>query len=238
MNALLFSALGFIGLHLLVSGTRLRDRLVGLLGEPVYLGLFALSSLGALIAMVWSYNGVVDGPENVTYWAAPAGLLHSGGIILLIAFLLGVIGLLSPTPTAAGGEKLLADGAAPAAKGIVRITRHPFLWGTAIWAGFHMAANGDRASQLFFGTFLIVALVGTRAIDAKRRRALGAQWDAFAAKTSNLPFAAVLSGRTGLGLGEIGLWRIAVALALWAGLFYGHFWLFSVSPVPGGWTLY
>jgi uncharacterized membrane protein len=77
-------------------------------------------------------------------------------------------------------------------KGMLRITRHPFLWGVAIWASGHLSVNGDRASIVLFGSMLLLALFGTASIDAKRKRALGATWDAFAAQTSNVPFAAIL----------------------------------------------
>ena len=119
-----------------------------------------------------------------------------------------------------------------AVKGMVRITRHPFLWGVALWALGHLIVNGDRASLVLFGSLLALAVFGTASIDAKRRRKLGATWDAFAAQTSNLPFAAILSGRQSLKLGEIGLWRLVGAVAVWAGLIFAHRFVAGV-PVVG-----
>ena len=179
-----------------------------------------------------SYNAVVTSPENVIYWQAPATLVHSGSLIVLIAFLFVVIGVTTPTPSAVGGERLL--GKENIAKGILRITRHPFLWGVVIWAAFHMGVNGDRASQIFFGTFLTVALLGTFSIDAKRGRRFGDAYLAFKAKTSNVPFAAILRGRTVFMFGEIGWGRIGLAILIWGGFLYGHAWLIGVSPFPGG----
>jgi uncharacterized membrane protein len=71
-----------------------------------------------------------------------------------------------------------------------------------IWSAFHLAATGGLASVIFFGTFLALALFGTFSIDAKRRRKLGPAWDTFAAKTSNIPFAAVITRRNSLKIGE------------------------------------
>jgi uncharacterized membrane protein len=70
----------------------------------------------------------------------------------------------------------------------------------------------------------VLALGGTVSIDAKRRRAFGEQWTQFAAVTSNIPFAAILTGRTRLGpaLREIGLWRPLAAVAVYAVAFYLH----------------
>jgi uncharacterized membrane protein len=110
------------------------------------------------------------------------------------------------------------------ARGIVRITRHPFLWGVALWALVHLIVNGDLAAFILFGSLLVLALVGTVSIDAKRRRAFGEQWTQFAGVTSNIPFAAVVTGRNRLGpaLREIGLWRPLAAIAVYVAAFYLH----------------
>ncbi|HEY2482005.1 MAG TPA: NnrU family protein, partial [Caulobacteraceae bacterium] len=109
---------------------------------------------------------------------------------------------------------------------------HPFLWGVAIWAGGHLLVNGSVAALVLFGSLLLLALFGTTSIDAKRKRALGEAWDAFAARTSNVPFAAILARRQRLDLAEIGWWRIVLAVAIWAGVLAIHRWAFGVSPLP------
>jgi uncharacterized membrane protein len=236
MTQLISAAALFFGIHILVSGTRIRDVLVGTIGEKVYMGLFSLTSLGAIVWLSISYNASVVSAENVIYWQAPAGLLHGGGLIILVASFFAVAGLTSPGPSGAGGDVAVAQSDNPAGlvKGIHAVTRHPFLWGAVIWAAFHMGANGDRASQIFFGTFFIVSLLGTFSIDAKRKRALGDKWDAYAGASSNIPFAALMSGRANFSLAELGWWRIVAGLLVFGGLFVAHEWLFGVSPVPAG----
>ena len=91
-------------------------------------------------------------------------------------------------------------------RGMLRITRHPFLWGAAIWARGHIIVNGDIASLILFGSLLILALIGSVLIDAKRLRKMGESYRAFMAQTSNVAFAAILAGRRTLTLSEIG-WR-------------------------------
>src|ERR1700738_5279716 len=66
------------------------------------------------------------------------------------------------------------DASGSRRRGIVRVTRHPFLTGVGLWALVHLIGNGDVASLFFFATWAIVALAGTASIDAKRRRLLGA----------------------------------------------------------------
>ena len=110
------------------------------------------------------------------------------------------------------------------ARGMLRITRHPFLWGVGLWAVTHLIANGDVASLILFGTFLVLAIGGTASIDAKRRRKFPVAWQGFAKVTSSVPFAAVARGGNRLvpALAEIGPWRILAALVLYAVAFYLH----------------
>jgi uncharacterized membrane protein len=111
-----------------------------------------------------------------------------------------------------------------AVRGMVRITRHPFLWAVALWALVHLIINGELAALILFGALLVLALGGTAAIDAKRGRAFGAQWAQFAAVTSNIPFAAIAAGRNQLlpALREIGLWRPLAAIVVYVVAFYLH----------------
>jgi uncharacterized membrane protein len=126
----------------------------------------------------------------------------------------------------------LAEGT-DIARGMVRITRHPFLWGVALWALVHLIVNGDLASFILFGSFLLLALGGTAAIDAKRRRKFGDGWAQFAQTTSSVPFVAILSGRNSIvsALGEIGIVRPLVAVLAYALIFYFHGRVFGAPLV-------
>jgi uncharacterized membrane protein len=112
---------------------------------------------------------------------------------------------------------------------MVRITRHPFLWGVALWALVHLIMNGDLASFVLFGSLLILALGGTAAIDAKRRRMFGDHWTPFAQSTSSVPFAAILSGRNSMApaVKEIGIIRPLAAVLAYALILYFHGRLFG-----------
>ena len=235
MTQLVAAATLFFAIHILVSGTRLRDALVTTLGEKIYMAIFSLTSIGAVVWLAISFNAGVISADNVIYWQAPAGILQGGGIILLVATFFAVAGLTSPGPSGAGGDVAVSQSDDPASlvKGIHTITRHPFLWGAVIWSAFHLITNGDRASQIFFGTFFVVSLLGTFSIDAKRKRALGEKWDAYAAASSNIPFAALVRGRARFSLSELGWWRIAASLIVWGALLASHEWMFAVNPFGG-----
>jgi uncharacterized membrane protein len=136
-----------------------------------------------------------------------------------------------------GNPTLVAvPGAAPeriAVAGITRITRDPMLWAFALWAVGHLIANGDVASVLLFGAILVTALNGMVSIDRKRRRAVGKVWDDFTARTSIIPFAAILAGRNELRWSELPLWRGLLGIALFLAALFAHPYVIGVSPLPG-----
>lgn len=230
MSSLIAAAAFFVLLHLVVSGTRLRDTLTARLGEGPYTGAFSLASIVGLAWLGFAYAQGRGEAWNSAYWSLSSATRHVQIALQLVAMLLIVPGLTTPNPTSVRQEGALDRP--DAVKGMLRITRHPFLWGVAIWALGHLLVNGDRASIVLFGAMFLLALFGTASIDAKRQRSLGDKWDAFAAQTSNVPFAAILAGRQKLRLGEIGAVRLLAAVAVWAALLFGHPYMFGVAALP------
>lgn len=230
MLSLIAAASFFLAIHLLVSGTRVRDALTGKIGLGPYMGLFSISSVAGLAWLGFAFAQARLAPANTAYWDLTPATRWVQIAVQLLAVLLIVPGLTTPNPTSVRQEGALDR--ADVVRGMLRITRHPFLWGVAVWAAGHLLVNGDAASIVLFGAMLILALFGTASIDAKRRRALGAKWDAFAARTSNVPFAAIAQGRQSLSLGEIGWWRIVLAVGVWAALAWAHPFLFGVRALP------
>ncbi len=233
MAMLAAAAAVFLGIHILIAGTRLRDGLTAAIGERAYLGLFSLASLGAIVWLVMAYHAANGGAEDRILYSLGIGVKHLAIPVVAMAFFLGIQGLLSPNPTSVGQGAAIAND--NTIRGVLRITRHPFLWGVAIWSAFHVAANGNLASVILFGTFLVLSVLGTVSIDAKRKRKMGDAWSEFAAKTSNIPFGAVLSGRNPLHLGESFGWRFGVAMLVFLAVLFSHAHIFGVSPFLNGW---
>ena len=225
MIMLVLSALFFLAIHLGVSGTRLRDGAVRRLGANGYSIAFSVASL----AGIWWLVGAYKAAPYVETWG-PLEWWKPVAIALMVpAFLLAVVGVMTPNPTAVAQEKLVGE----APRGIVRITRHPFLVGVGLWATVHFIGNGDAASAVLFGTFALVCFAGTASIDAKRRRLLGAErWAPFARQTSIVPFAALAQGRTTLDWRQLLGWQLGVAVLLYALMLGGHSHIVGVSPFP------
>jgi uncharacterized membrane protein len=220
--SLLLAAIFFAGLHLGVAGTTIRDRAVAALGESGYRVAFSLATVIGLAWLVMAYNRA----PYIATWGSPEWWKPFAIILMFPASLLVVIGLATPNPTSIGQEGRLAQPL----QGIVRVTRHPFLTGVALWALVHLIANGDAASFVFFAVWAIVALAGTVSIDRKRHRLLGAAWEPFATQTSIVPFAAIAAGRNRLSLSEVGIWRLVTAVVVYALMLGGHAPVIGVSP--------
>ena len=138
MLQLILSCAVFLLLHLWVSGTPLRDRLVVRLGEGPYLGLFSLASVVVLVWMLMAYGAARSEGPHAVWWGPTPLTLHIQLVLMLVAFLLAVPGLLTRNPGSVGQTGALDDP--DPVRGVLRITRHPFLWGVAIWSA------GRRAS--------------------------------------------------------------------------------------------
>jgi uncharacterized membrane protein len=217
MTALVLATAAFLLTHL-VTGTPLRPRLVAALGEWPYRGVYSALAFITLGWMIWAYAH-----------AAPEALWRGWRllplVVLPIAFILIVCGY-RRNPTMVGGDKLLASE--DPARGIIRITRHPIMWGVMLWAGSHILARGDAKSLVFFGGFLAVAMIGTLSID--RRKRADPNWARFAAATSHVPFVAIAQGRNHLALREIGWTRPLIALAVFFAFLALHPLLFGARP--------
>jgi uncharacterized membrane protein len=168
--------------------------------------------------MIWTYAGVPREP----LWP---GLRLLPIFVMPVAFVLIACGYFR-NPTMVGADRLLKSD--DPARGMIRITRHPIMWGLMLWAGAHLLARGDAKALVFFGGLFLVALAGTLSMD--RRKRANPDFVRFAAVTSHVPFVAIAQRRNRLVWREIGWTRPLIGLAAF-GLFLGaHRWLFGVSP--------
>lgn len=221
MLALGLAAVLWVGVHVGIAGTGLRGVLAARLGEGGFRIAFSLLSVVSITLLVMAWQAA----ETTPLWFAPAWLRWLLAALMLPAFVLFVASL-RRNPTAVGGEALIGTEAS----GIQRVTRHPMLWSFAIWAGVHLLGNGDTASVVFFGAFLVTALAGMPSIDAKLARRRPEAWARLAATTSILPFGAIAAGRNRLALAEIGWVPTVAGLLAWAALLHLHAALFGVPP--------
>jgi uncharacterized membrane protein len=209
MTMLLAATLVFLATHF-VTSTPLRPALVSAMGEWPYRGLYSLIALITLGWMIWAYVGA----PREQLWIGRREIAY---VLMPVAFVLLACGYWR-NPTMVGADKLLQS--TDPARGIIRITRHPIMWGIMLWAAAHILARGDLKSLIFFGAFLVLAGLGTLLMDARKRA--HPDWPRFAAVSSHIPFVAVAQGRNRIVWREIGWLRPAIGLAAFFGVLAFH----------------
>lgn len=225
MYDIIFASLLFLGTHFGLSSTPLRAQLVGLFGATGFLGVYTLVAVATLGYLIWLY---VELPRFEYFWLPNPSLYWLPKVAMPIAFIFMLGGFLVRNPTQVGQEGGMRDPQSRA--GLVRITRHPFMWSVMLWSASHIAANGDKVSVVFFGTFFLLGLIGTLAIDHKKALAHGDDWIEFSAATSNVPFAAILGGRNKLVIAELVL-PVVVGVVGYALAYFFHQYLSGVALV-------
>ncbi len=227
MEMLALAGLLFMGIHFL-PGTPLRGAAINAVGEQVYLGIYSVISLALIWWWVTAFNATA---YDVPLWVYPGWWPWVKAALLLFAAVLLVGAFSQPNPSVPKGGELL--GRPDIGSGVFAITRHPGMWAFGLWAIVHLISQPNWRGFWFYGLFAITALGGAYLQEQRKRRELGEGWARFEAKTSFLPFLAILQGRAKFSLSAIGWWRIGVAVVIWAALLHFHTWLFGASPLPG-----
>jgi uncharacterized membrane protein len=224
MGELLAALAMFTAFHALPS-TPLRGRAIARLGRNGFMALYSLISLALLGWLLVAFFRA----DVAVWWVTPLWLRYLSAAVMLVAFVLLAASLMRRPMVLLTAETVLA--AEGAVIGVVRLTRHPFLWALALWALVHTLNNPDPAGLALFGYFLLLAAAGTLPIDRRRARLLGeTRWRQLQAETSNLPLAAVVSGRQSLpqALREIGWPPLLAGIVAWALVLHFHAALFGM----------
>ena len=217
----------FVAGHLALSSAGLRRALVRRTGEWPFLGLYSLLSLALFAWVLRAYDAAPD----MELWVAPAAFRYFALGVMVPAFVLAVVGYTQSNPTAVILDRFAAVDGRPT--GITRITRHPVMWGVGLWAVAHTLAAGNAKALILFGGLGVLAFAGTLNIDRRRRRAGGEAWRRLESETSNIPFLAILQGRTEINWREIGWLRPLAGVFLYAAVLYWHPAVFGVAPLGG-----
>lgn len=107
-------------------------------GAEKWKGLYSLVSIAGFVLLIWGYS---IARENAAQLYQPVqGARGLSFIVMPIAFIL-----------------LFASQFRPGY--IKRFVQHPMLWGVLSWSLVHLLNNGDGASALLFGGFLVWASI-------------------------------------------------------------------------------
>jgi uncharacterized membrane protein len=218
MTEFLISLLVFLASHVLPARTGLRAWAIGRIGHGPYMAAYSILSLAIV---VWIVAAAGRAPY-VELWPQASWQAWVPLLVMPFALVLLAAGLVQPNPLSIG---LMRADRPETTVGIMRITRHPVLWGFGLWAVAHVVPKGDLVSVILFGGLGVFAFAGMAALDRRRRRDMGDEpWAERVRETSIVPFGTIFAGRT-LAAAALG---IAVYLAL---LFGGHAALFGADPL-------
>ena len=203
----------FVTSHLAMSSEKFRSKIILCYGNYGFLGLYSLVS-GALFGL--AIHTFLNAPHIQVFTPVTALKQVSLALMVFSAFFV-VAGYTTPNPGLIGMERF---GLNSGAKGVLKITRHPVMWGVFLWGISHILSNGHQAALIFFGGISILALTGALHIDRKRNVIYGDKWVKFKKTTSFVPMIAIVVGRTQIERGEIPWWQTALSilvylLALW-----------------------
>jgi len=177
----------WIGVHCVPMRISTRTGLIEKMGEGAYKGLFTLVSFLGLGLIIWGKANA----DFIEIWQ-PADWQPVATKMLMFPAVLLVIAGNGPDNS------------------FRRILGHPMILGVEIWAIAHLLANGDLASILLFGSFLLWALAAF-ASASRRKPPIGGK----AKRLNNIIV-------------------IAIALVAYMGLLHGHEWFAGVRLLDHG----
>lgn len=176
---LLLSAIAFVGTHFLLSHP-LRGPLARAMGERAFQGLYSIIALITFGGMIYFYRAC--GREPPLWDVGEAGWI-AATILMLIGSIL-FVGSFAGNPALPGVR--MTRGLEP--KGVFAITRHPMMWGFALWAIVHLMVIAMPKALVFDGAIILLALAGAAGQDRKKAGLMGERWHEWTAQTAFVPF--------------------------------------------------
>jgi uncharacterized membrane protein len=205
------ASIALVGTHFALSHP-LRSTLVKAFGEGGFLGLYSLVAAACMVWMVFAFRAApaadLGGATGEAGWIVST-VLTLPALVLFLGSLWRNPALPNP-----GAAKLATD----TPRGVFAVTRHPMMWGFALWALSHLVLWWSWRTTIVASAVLVLALVGAHFQDRKKAALLGAEWSHWQAKTSYWPRWGRLFGAGGA------LWL--AALAVWLLVTWLH--------IPGG----
>jgi uncharacterized membrane protein len=225
---LLLSA--FVVSHIALATPPIRDGLVARLGENGFRIGYSILSLVLLIGAIRAYQPLAEVP----LWEAGVGAFHAANLVMLLASIL-FVGSLTPRNKALAGVPASVSGS-DGPVGVLRWTRHPMMWAFGLWAVVHVWLSGDWPTIVLAGGLGLLAIVGAAFQDGKKAKQLGSDWKIYAARSSFVPFVAILTGKQPVSAVWPGLVPVVGGILFWLALTWLHPSLMG-APVVGVWEL-
>ena len=207
--------LAFAASHMVLSSLELRPRVVGVLGEKGFMGVYSLIALATFVPMVAVYFG--NKHSGRLLWSIAITPPIETGVTLVMgaAVILLVAGVITPSPVA----MTVAPDQRVEVKGVHYLTRHAVFMAVGLFGLVHLIPNGFASDIAFFAGFPIFAIVGCLHQDRRKLVTDAERYGEFHAATPLVPF----TGRQTLrGLRELSPIAYGTGIGLAVVLRYFH----------------
>ena len=222
LAGLALAMLAFVGSHFMLSHLY-RRTLIGHFGEAGFTGVY---SIVASVTLLWVIVSWRMAEPSMPVWIAPGWWWVVASALMLVASILLVGSLVrNPAFPHPGAQKQ----AVRPATGVFAITRHPMNMAFALWALVHLSLWWSPRNLIVAAGILILAIAGSIGQDAKKRAVQGKSWSQWEARTSLVPFAALIRGRVKWKDAAPGWIALGGGLVFW--LLVTAFHATTVSPL-------
>ena len=212
--------LAFAATHLVLSSLSFRPRVVAVLGEKNFLGVYSLVALATFVPMVSVYFGNKHSGPMLWSVAVTPSVEALVTFVMGVALVLLVAGIVTPSPVAMN----VARDQPVEIKGVHYLTRHGVFMAAGLFGLVHLIPNGFASDIAFFAGFPIFALVGCLHQDRRKLVTDTERYSGFHAATPLIPFT---GNQTLRGLRELAPVAYAVGIGLAIALRYFHAQLFG-----------
>ena len=191
----------------------LRAPLVARLGEKGFAGVYSLVALATFGWMIWAYPDASGRGAAAVVGRRAMGLRRRD--LADVARSVLFMGSLRRNPALPRPGKPIERIDEP--HGVFAITRHPMMWGFALWALVHAIVNPTPASLILCAAIAFLALVGAALQDPRRRGCWATAWHDGRARPASCPYGrgsasrpdgfALVGGTSALAGRDLGAWR-------------------------------
>ncbi len=173
----------FIGSHFIMSHPA-RAKMVSVCGAQGFQGVYSLISLALFGWMIWA---LLKAPRGHILWAPTDAIWIAASIVTLLASVLFMGSFFGNPSLATPSADMAKSLSQKLPAGVFRVTRHPMMWGFALWGIGHILVAPRTENFIFIGSIIFLALAGAAAQDRKKIAQLGDAWRSWQAQTRYWP---------------------------------------------------
>jgi uncharacterized membrane protein len=221
----------FYATHIGLATAGIRGALVGRLGARAFVVLYSVVAAVVFTALVAVYADAREqGPAGISLASVPWA--RGPLMVAIVAGLVLMVGAFARKGYWDSPLMVLSDRVRGPV-GLERVTRHPIFAGIVLVFGAHALLATRLTGMVFFAGFVALAILGPYHQARKLRAMKGAEaYDRYLAKTSAVPFAAILAGRQQLVWSELPWGMLALGILAAAGIRAVHADLFAWHGAP------